>query len=65
MKPIGRPPLAPDVSQIPATRAPAWVHDALAREASARQVAVAVVVREAVISHLETRPSREVVQTKR
>jgi len=65
MNPVGRPPLAAEVSQIPATRVPAPIHDALIREASRRAVPVAAVVREAIISHLETRPARAMGQTKR
>lgn len=42
-------------SQLPATTVPASVHDALVREAFRRDVKVAVVIREAVISHLNNR----------
>lgn len=55
----GRPPIAADVSQLPATTVPAAVHNALAREALRRDVPMAQVVREAIISHLENRQSAE------
>jgi hypothetical protein len=54
----GRPPLAATVSQLPACAVPAAVHDAVVREAIRRDVSVAHVVRDALISHLKnTRPS--------
>lgn len=51
---IGRPALAAETSQLPATTVPASVHDAVAREAIRRGVSQASVVREAVVSHLKT-----------
>jgi hypothetical protein len=45
--------MAPEMSQLPATAIPAQIHDAIAREAVRRDVSVARVVREAVISHLK------------
>lgn len=51
----GRPPIAPHTSQIPATTVPASWHDAVAREAVARDVPVAQVVREAIFCHLKNR----------
>lgn len=51
---IGRPRLAPSTSQIPATLVPAFIHDAIIREALHRDVSVAEVVRDALVSHLKT-----------
>lgn len=58
----GRPRLAAEVSNLPSTRVPAAVHDALVREASRRRIAVARVIREAVIRHLHNPVSTPVVQ---
>jgi predicted HicB family RNase H-like nuclease len=63
--PIGRPPLAAQVSQLPATRVPAAVHDAVIREALQRDVSVAAVVREAITAHLHTRGTRPATRTDR
>ena len=52
---VGRPRLAPEVSQLPATTVPVPVHDAVIREAARRDVSVAQVVREAIVFHLKTR----------
>lgn len=52
---IGRPPLAATVSQLPACRVPASLHDAVAREALRRDVSIARVMRDALVSHLQTR----------
>jgi hypothetical protein len=49
----GRPPLAPSVSQLPACTVPTPVHDAVIRESIRRDVSVARVVRDALISHLK------------
>jgi hypothetical protein len=54
-KPRGRPRVAPVTSQMPATTVPASVHDAFVREALNRRVDVAVIVREALFSHLKNR----------
>ena len=51
----GRPALADEVSRLPATTVPADVHDAVVREAMRRDVSVASVVRDAVISGLKNR----------
>lgn len=53
MKPRGRPPIAPSVSQLPACVVPTPLHDAIIREASLRDVSVAHVVREALFFHLK------------
>jgi hypothetical protein len=53
----GRPRLAPEVSQLPATTVPAHVHDALIREALKRDVSAARVIRDAVNSYLKNRLS--------
>lgn len=59
----GRPPMAPVVSQLPATTVPAPVHDAAVHLAAQRGQPVAEVVREAVISHLKSHGVLKVVQT--
>lgn len=51
----GRPPLADEVSRIPAVTVPASLHDAVVREAARRDVPVAQIVREALISDLNNR----------
>jgi hypothetical protein len=51
----GRPPLAERVSQLPATTLPLELHDAVTREALRRDVPVAQVVRDALVSHLKNR----------
>lgn len=48
----GRPSIAVDVSQLPATTVPTSLHDAAIREALRRDVSVAQVVREAMFFHL-------------
>lgn len=64
MRPRGRPPLAPNVSQIPATKAPAFVHDALVVFAGQQHEGnVSAAVREAVISHLQNHGALKVGQT--
>lgn len=60
----GRPPLADQVSQLPACTVPARLHDAAVAEATARRVSVAHVVREALVFHLETSAARRTVHTK-
>jgi len=57
---VGRPSIADSVSQLPATTVPTSVHDAAIREALRRDVSVAQVVREAMISHLKTSNSGRV-----
>lgn len=49
----GRPSIAVSVSQLPASTVPTSVHDAVVREALRRDVSVAQVVRDAMISHLK------------
>lgn len=49
----GRPRLASRVSQLPACAVPTSLHDAVALEAMRRDVPVAEIVREALISHLK------------
>jgi len=56
---VGRPALAPEVSQIPAVTVPVQLHDAVIAEALYRDVSVARVVREALIYHLKNGPSSE------
>jgi len=51
---VGRPPIAPHVSQLPACTVPTSVHDAVSREALRRDVSVASVVRDALVSHLKS-----------
>lgn len=51
--PIGRPKIAPDVSRLPSCVIPTPVHDAVIREATRRDVSVAQVVRDALLSHLQ------------
>lgn len=63
-RPRGRPPLAPVVSQLPATTVPVQVHDAVIRESVSRGVSVARVVRDAVISHLLIRQREEIRQNR-
>lgn len=55
MKKRGRPPIAPEVSKLPASVVPAWVHDTVASEALRRDVSVAQVVRERLINGLKNR----------
>lgn len=50
----GRPRLAVVVSQIPATRVPAELHDSIVLLALHLGVPVARVVREALVSHLQS-----------
>lgn len=52
-RPRGRPRIASAVSQIPACIVPAYLHDAIAKEALVRRVSVAQVVRDALFSHLK------------
>jgi hypothetical protein len=54
-KRLGRPPLAPETTQLPACTVPSPVYDAVALEALQRGVSMAQVQREAVISHLKSR----------
>lgn len=62
---IGRPSLAAETSQLPATTVPAAVHDAVAREALRRGVSQASVVRDAVVSHLKTHQPDQPVHNRR
>lgn len=54
---LGRPPMSAVRSQLPATTVPATVHDAVVKEASRLGVTPTQVVRDAVISHLNSRRS--------
>jgi hypothetical protein len=51
----GRPRLAPEMSQLPACRVPAALHDAAINEAIGRDVPVCQVIRDALILHLQNR----------
>lgn len=53
---IGRPRIAAQVSMLPSCTVPSDLHDALIREALYRDVSVAEVVRDALVSHLKTSP---------
>lgn len=60
---VGRPSLAREVSQLPATTVPVRLHDAAIREALRRDVPVAQVVRDALISHLKITVLDQTVDT--